>query len=68
MADFKFLGDPAAHGQPITKIRVNDKATGTMITHDPPDGISWKVNDVLANITCPRSIRQLTADPRFLAL
>lgn len=68
MADFKFLGDPAAYGQPIKAIRLHDKTTGTFITHNPPDGISWKVDDVLNNVTCSRCIRQLTADPRFLAL
>lgn len=64
MADFKFLGDPAAFGQPVLEIRLHDK-NGQRIAHAPPDGISWKVNDVLSNITCPRCIRQLTADARF---
>jgi hypothetical protein len=65
MADFKFLGDPAAFGQPVLQIRLHNKTLGRL-TYSPPDGVSWKVNDVLSNITCPRCIRQLTADPRFV--
>lgn len=68
MANFKFLGDPKAMGKPIVKIKLHDKS-GVIIDHDPPNaGTEWQIDDILENITCPRCIRHLRVDPRFVEI
>jgi hypothetical protein len=68
MANFKFLGDPRAMGKPIIQIKLHDK-NGAVIEHNPPNaGTEWQIDDILENITCPRCIRHLRADPRFMEI